>query len=353
ENLELLVQRNGELLPMTVASRARGNIEGISFSPPLLPVLGVDTDEPPVIVEDADAANLHKGDVVLNLNAGNDPVDMENVGLLDPATELTVEVRRAGGLFGEGGTETVNVTAGQLLHGLTGSSGKERPEVEAITDEAKEATGLQRRDVITAIDGKPATIALLRDVVNNQRAESISVEVLRPRLFLGLGQQESTFEAEIPITSVQEIGVVWDTKMVYHRAAPADVLPEAWDSSVRVVNQVVVVLSQLVTGGLSAKMLGGPVMIYEVTTGAARTNFVMFLDIVAMISINLAIFNLLPLPVLDGGQLVMIGIEAIRRKPVSMRVQEAVLQVGLLLIIGLLVYVTFNDVSRIFERILP
>ena len=355
-DLELLAARDGELLPLTVASRSRGNIEGISFVPPIMPVLGVDTDEPPAIVE-ADAAfreatDLDEGDVIVAITAGDKPIDPENLGLLDPDMELTATVQRSG-MFGGEGTETVNLTAGTLLQGLTGFAGDARPEVEMITEEAKAATKLQRRDIITAIDGEPATIAKLRDVVNNQRAESVSVEVLRPRLFLGLGQKESQFDTEIPVSSVQEIGVVWDTKTVYHRAAPAEILPEAWDSSVRVVSQVMLILGQLVKGELSAKMLGGPVMIYEVTTGAARTNFVMFLDIIAMISINLAIFNLLPLPVLDGGQLVMIGIEAIRRKPVSMRVQEAVLQVGLLLIIGLLVYVTFNDVSRIFARMLP
>jgi regulator of sigma E protease len=100
-------------------------------------------------------------------------------------------------------------------------------------------------------------------------------------------------------------------------------------------------------------MLGGPVMIYEATTTAAKTNFVYFLGIIAMISVNLCIFNLLPLPVLDGGQLMFIGIEAIRRRPVSIRIQEAVQQVGLLLIVGLLVFVTFNDVSRVLNRFLP
>lgn len=356
-DLALLVLRDGELLPMTVASRSRGNIDGISFVPPILPVLGVDTNEPPAVVEDdaafREATGLREGDVIVAISAGDEAVDPENLGLLDPEKTLTATVRRGGWFGGGDETESVELSAALLLQGLTGFAGDERPVVEMITDEAKEATGLQRRDIITTIDGAPATIAKLRDVVNNQRAESVAVEVLRPSLFLGLGQKESTFEAVIPVTSVQEIGVVWDTKTVYHRAAPANILPEAWDSSVRVVSQVMLILGQLVTGELSAKMLGGPVMIYEVTTGAARTNFLMFLDIIAMISINLAIFNLLPLPVLDGGQLVMIGIEAIRRKPVSMRVQEAVLQVGLLLIIGLLVYVTFNDVSRIFTRMLP
>ena len=75
--------------------------------------------------------------------------------------------------------------------------------------------------------------------------------------------------------------------------------------------------------------------------------------VLAMISVNLAIFNLLPLPVLDGGQLMFLGVEAVRRRPVSTRVMETVQQAGVIFIIGLLLFVTFYDVSRIVQRFLP
>ncbi len=94
-------------------------------------------------------------------------------------------------------------------------------------------------------------------------------------------------------------------------------------------------------------------MIGDIVTTAYRVGFFYLLDITAMISVNLAIFNLLPLPVLDGGQLVFVAIESIRRRPVNTRIAEAVQQVGFLFIVGLLIFVTFNDVSRIVGRFLP
>ena len=89
----------------------------------------------------------------------------------------------------------------------------------------------------------------------------------------------------------------------------------------------------LVTGNVSARDLGGPVMIYQVTTRAARMGYSWLLTITAFISVNLCVFNLLPLPVLDGGLLAVLGIEGIRGKPANPRLLERVQQVGLALII--------------------
>ena len=77
------------------------------------------------------------------------------------------------------------------------------------------------------------------------------------------------------------------------------------------------------------------------------------IEITAFISINLAIFNLLPLPVLDGGHLVGLTVEAVRRKPVNQRVAIVVQQIGLVLILALFVFVTFNDIRTWILNIIP
>ena len=109
----------------------------------------------------------------------------------------------------------------------------------------------------------------------------------------------------------------------------------------------------LVTGGLSPKNLGGPVMIFNVTTEAAQHGLNWLLKITAFISVNLAIFNLLPLPVLDGGHLVFLTLEAIRRKPAPPKLLEWVQQAGVVLIIFLILFVTYNDIRRIVVDFLP
>jgi regulator of sigma E protease len=77
------------------------------------------------------------------------------------------------------------------------------------------------------------------------------------------------------------------------------------------------------------------------------------LEMTAFISINLCVFNLLPMPVLDGGQLLFLAIEGVRRKPLDMRVLERVQQMGLVVIVLLILFVTFNDISRIVTNMVP
>ena len=150
------------------------------------------------------------------------------------------------------------------------------------------------------------------------------------------------------------MGVVWKEKREFRGAAPAEVLPQAGGRCYRVDTQIGKLLSVLIKGDMSPKKaLGGPVMIYQITTHYARSGILPLLDFMAVISINLCILNLLPLPVLDGGQLMFLGIEAIRRKPVSVRVFETVQQLGLIFLIGFFLYITFNDISRLVTGLIP
>ena len=155
------------------------------------------------------------------------------------------------------------------------------------------------------------------------------------------------------MTQIQLIGVVFGTETVFQKSPPGEVMSTAYAECVEITGQIGTTLNKLVRGELSPKLLGGPVMIGQATTAAARVGLFTLLNMMAMISINLCIFNLLPLPVLDGGQLAFLAIEAIRRKPVNIKIMDAVQQAGVLLIIGLIVYVTFNDVNRWFNNWLP
>jgi len=94
-------------------------------------------------------------------------------------------------------------------------------------------------------------------------------------------------------------------------------------------------------------------MIYQITTDAAKLGVSWLLEITAFISINLCVFNLLPLPVLDGGHLLLLGAEGVLRKPLDPRWVERFQKVGVVLIIGLFLFITFNDVKRLVSGMLP
>lgn len=107
-------------------------------------------------------------------------------------------------------------------------------------------------------------------------------------------------------------------------------------------------LERIVTGRVSAKTLGGIITIGKVTYDFAEKGFINLLYFLAILSVNLAIINLLPIPVLDGGHLLFLAIEKIKGSPVSERVVGVGQAIGLVLLLALIVFVTFNDIQRWF-----
>jgi regulator of sigma E protease len=106
-------------------------------------------------------------------------------------------------------------------------------------------------------------------------------------------------------------------------------------------------LWKLVTRQVSVKELGGPIMIADQAGKAARRGLAYLFNLAAFLSINLGILNILPIPVLDGGQLMFLGVEAIRHKPIPFRKRLFWQQVGMGLLLLLMVLVTYNDIARL------
>lgn len=215
------------------------------------------------------------------------------------------------------------------------------------TPDMKEKTDLRAGDVVVAIDGQPATPVLLRGYEKDRPGQTVTLTIKRPDVWFGLLRKGETKQVVVAIDEVRAVGMEWDTKMTYQRVPPAQVVPEAFARGIRALSVTMETLIGLTTGNVTPKELGGPVLIYQATTGAARMGYTWLLEMTAFISVNLCVFNLLPLPVLDGGQLVFLAIEGVRRKPVSLRIQEWVQQAGLVLIVALILYVTYNDLVRI------
>jgi regulator of sigma E protease len=107
-------------------------------------------------------------------------------------------------------------------------------------------------------------------------------------------------------------------------------------------------LWDLVTGGASARNLGGPILIGQLSGRVARAGLEPFLAFMALFSVNLAVLNLLPIPVLDGGHLVFLGVEAVRGRPLSLQSRMRLSQVGFVIVIGIMVWAFANDILRLF-----
>jgi len=120
----------------------------------------------------------------------------------------------------------------------------------------------------------------------------------------------------------------------------------AIEQTIEVTHTTLVGFAYLVSGKLSAKSIGGPIMIFDISKKAAEAGLKHFLFVLAVISINLGIINLFPVPILDGGHIIMYSFEGLTRKTIPLSVKEKMLTAGLILLLMLMAFAIFNDFSR-------
>lgn len=111
---------------------------------------------------------------------------------------------------------------------------------------------------------------------------------------------------------------------------------------------MMVVLWKMISGDISPKTIGGPIQIAQEAGKQGKKGIPYLLGLIAILGINLGLINLFPIPILDGGHLLFLGIEAILGKPVSIKKMEIAQQIGLVLIILLMIYAFHNDLRRLF-----
>ena len=105
-------------------------------------------------------------------------------------------------------------------------------------------------------------------------------------------------------------------------------------------------IGKMLTGNMGAENLSGPIGIAQMAGNTAQAGFIPFMYLMALLSISLGVLNLLPIPVLDGGQLTMLGIEAIRGKPLPEKAESIIYTTGGFLVVLLMIFAIFNDVAR-------
>ena len=136
------------------------------------------------------------------------------------------------------------------------------------------------------------------------------------------------------------------------KLAPLPALRAATAECRRMTYQTFRIIGQLLTGRTSIRQMSGPVGIAQITGDAARSGVQTLIMFMGIISLQLGIFNLLPIPILDGGHLTILAFEGIIRKDLPLKVKERILEVGFYLLILLMVVVTFNDIAaRLPENI--
>lgn len=210
--------------------------------------------------------------------------------------------------------------------------------------------GLKSGDKVVAIDGQPVwRWDDMRSIIEKSGGRQVNLSVERDggqidvRVTPSIGDQKDVFGEP-----VGRIGVTPSGNAV--KLGFAGAVYEGFRFTGYLTKLVGVTLVKVVKGEMSAKALSGPITIIQASGESLKAGAFSFLFLMSYISINLAIINLLPVPILDGGHLLFFAIEAIIGKPVTGRIREVATQAGLLFIVFLMVLVIYNDVMRIVTQ---
>jgi len=214
-----------------------------------------------------------------------------------------------------------------------------------------EQVGLKEGDKIISLDGEAIT-----------SFEGFSLRVRGAAgqpLAMGWARGDSSLSGIVtPVTEsieengetieVGQIGIGIQTKI--RKIGPFEAIVNGGDMVVRLTKLILVSIYRLITGQESIRSVAGPVGIAKLAGDYARAGFGSLIVFMALLSLNLGILNLLPIPVLDGGHLVFLGVEGIMRREIPVKVKLIIQQVGMVLIFALMLFVVYNDIIRIINK---
>ena len=202
---------------------------------------------------------------------------------------------------------------------------------------------IEANDVVLSIGNSRVDYASdIRESISSMPNKDISIKVLRDNnvidLPVSIGSLINDTGDEIGV-----LGVSFGTKRSFIQAVSKGVY-ETYNLSIKTLQFI----GKMLTGNMGAENLSGPIGIAQMAGNTAQAGLLPFMYLMALLSISLGVLNLLPIPVLDGGQLTLLGIEALRGKPLSEKSENFIYTSGAVLVGALMIFAIFNDVSRFF-----
>jgi len=215
-----------------------------------------------------------------------------------------------------------------------------------------ERAGIRKGDRIVAINGRAVgEWDELAKAIKESDGSPLNIQIQRESQQLALTAQpvkktgQNIFGEKIE-TWVIGIG----SQVSIEKGNPSRALIRAFQQTYEYAKLTLLALYKMINGDVSPRNLGGPILIAQMAGQQAQEGLGSFLAFVAILSINLGVLNLLPVPVLDGGHLLFFLIEAVIGRPVAVKHRERAQQVGMVLLMALMVYAFYNDIARFFEK---
>lgn len=342
-------------IPVRMAIAAAGPLFNLIFAVAILfglYMVGVQEPREVTVVGEveegspAEKAGVKRGDELIRL--GNKPVlgweaFMQDVAM-GGANPVPLTLRRDGRDTTLTLVPEMNPKFGIALSGITGEA--EIQVAQVMPGKPAAAAGLKAGDKLLTVDGVkvPSATALI-EMVNGSKGRSIVLEV---------GREEGTVKIEVTPTLDTEakryiIGIfpapVVPTELV--KRGPGEAFSKSIEKNIEHGTLVFRTLGGILSGNIKPKALSGPIGIVQMIAGSLRQSLQKFLEFMALLNTNLAVLNLLPLAITDGGVILFLLLEAIRRKPLSLATQNIINRVGFSFFLLLFLFVTFQDIIRI------
>ena len=209
-----------------------------------------------------------------------------------------------------------------------------------------ERAGLREGDEITAVDGKKVEYwEQFREATQGSNGQPMTLDVTRKGQSVHLTVTPKKDAAETG-QNVYQIGVLPRDESAYKHVSFSESVRFASSGTVDTITRTVDVVGKLFSGRVSIKQLQGPVGISHMAGQAVRRGPLDVISLMVLISINLGILNLLPIPILDGGNILLLAIEGIMRRDLSLSFKERFVQVGLVFLLVIFAIVMYNDILR-------
>jgi regulator of sigma E protease len=315
-----------------------------------------DADMEPVIghvVPDSAAAKagIQDGDRIVKFEGKNNPtwdtIEMKEIASAFRPLHLTIE--RGGKRFD---TTVTPVLSERYGVGYAGWDARGQVQLAGIEPSyPAEKAGLKKGDMIVAVNGQPIhSPSKFQELIKNSAGRAISIEILRTGAPQTVTVQPVWAKLDGPPHWM--IGVAPQQKLdiITSKLSFPDALGESLRENGKNALMITEVVKGMVERRMSTKNLTGPIGLGQLAGQEARQGPSAFFMLMSMVSLNLAIFNLLPIPIMDGGTILMLLVEMTMQRDLSLNVKEAVFKVGFVCIMVILAFAIFNDISKMLPQ---
>jgi regulator of sigma E protease len=210
-----------------------------------------------------------------------------------------------------------------------------------------EKAGIKSGDVLVALDGIPLhSTAKLHSLLKEGAGKPVQLTYLRD-------SRQSTVTVEPKLTELDAknkrylLGVQLTPRITFIALPFGEAIRESVRQNQRSAGVILQLLRGMVERRMSPKSLEGPIGIARLSSEAAREGFATFIGLMAAVSLNLAVFNLLPIPILDGGTILMLAIEMLMRRDLSLQLKENIFKLGFVFLMMVVAFVLYNDISKL------